>query len=79
MRRLKPATELWKIQPQWVVTPRKQTINSHRKRKTSQKRIKSGNGVIKEYIKGKRKSFFSSPNKLPAGDYDYLFFCCKWT
>jgi hypothetical protein len=25
MRRLKPATGLWKIQPQWVVTPRKQT------------------------------------------------------
>jgi hypothetical protein len=24
-RRLKPATELWKIQPQWVVTPEKQT------------------------------------------------------
>ena len=23
-RRLKPATGLWKIQPQWVVTPRKQ-------------------------------------------------------
>jgi hypothetical protein len=28
MRRLKPATELWKIQPQWVVTPGKQTNNS---------------------------------------------------
>jgi hypothetical protein len=25
-RRLKPATGLWKIQPQWVVTPGKQTI-----------------------------------------------------
>jgi len=25
MRRLKPATGMWKIQPQWVVTPRKQT------------------------------------------------------
>jgi hypothetical protein len=25
MRRLKPATGLWKIQPQWVVTPGKQT------------------------------------------------------
>jgi hypothetical protein len=25
MRRLKPATGLWKIQPQCVVTPRKQT------------------------------------------------------
>jgi hypothetical protein len=24
--RLKPATGLWKIQPQWVVTPGKQTI-----------------------------------------------------
>jgi hypothetical protein len=24
-RRLKPATGLWKIQPQWVVTPEKQT------------------------------------------------------
>jgi hypothetical protein len=24
-RRLKPATGLWKIQPKWVVTPRKQT------------------------------------------------------
>jgi hypothetical protein len=24
-RGLKPATGLWKIQPQWVVTPRKQT------------------------------------------------------
>jgi hypothetical protein len=24
-RRLKPDTGLWKIQPQWVVTPRKQT------------------------------------------------------
>ena len=28
MRRLKPATGLWKIQPQWVVTPGKQT-NKH--------------------------------------------------
>ena len=28
MRRLKPATGLWKIQPQWVVRPRKQTNNS---------------------------------------------------
>jgi hypothetical protein len=27
-RRLKPATGLWKIQPQWVVTPGKQT-NKH--------------------------------------------------
>jgi hypothetical protein len=26
--RLKPATGLWKIQPQWVVTPRKQTTNN---------------------------------------------------
>jgi hypothetical protein len=26
-RRLKPATGLWKIQPQWVVTPGKQTTN----------------------------------------------------
>jgi hypothetical protein len=26
-RRLKPATGLWKIQPQWVVTPGKQTNN----------------------------------------------------
>jgi hypothetical protein len=25
MRKLKPATGLWKIQPQWVVTPGKQT------------------------------------------------------
>jgi hypothetical protein len=28
-RRLKPATGLWKIQPQWVVTPGKQTTNSN--------------------------------------------------
>jgi hypothetical protein len=28
-RRLKPATGLWKIQPQWIVTPRKQTNNKH--------------------------------------------------
>ena len=27
-RRLKPATGLWKIQPQWVVTPGKQTTNN---------------------------------------------------
>jgi hypothetical protein len=27
MRRLNPATGLWKIQPQWVVTPGKQTNN----------------------------------------------------
>jgi hypothetical protein len=27
MRRLKPATGLRKIQPQWIVTPRKQTTN----------------------------------------------------
>ena len=27
MRRLKPATGLYKIQPQWVVTPGKQTTN----------------------------------------------------
>jgi hypothetical protein len=26
-RRLKPTTGLWKINPQWVVTPRKQTNN----------------------------------------------------
>jgi hypothetical protein len=26
-RRLRPATLLWKIQPQWVLTPRKQTNN----------------------------------------------------
>jgi hypothetical protein len=26
-RRLKPTTGLWKIQPQWVVTPEKQTTN----------------------------------------------------
>jgi hypothetical protein len=26
-RRLKPTTRLWKIQPQWVVTPGKQTNN----------------------------------------------------
>jgi hypothetical protein len=30
MRRLKPATALWKIQPQWVVTPGKQTTSSIR-------------------------------------------------
>jgi hypothetical protein len=29
-RRLKPATKLWKIQPQWVVTPGKQTNNNAR-------------------------------------------------
>jgi len=28
MRRLKLATWLWKIQPQWVVTPGKQTTNN---------------------------------------------------
>jgi hypothetical protein len=28
-RRLKPVTGLWKIQPQWVVTPGKQTTNIH--------------------------------------------------
>jgi hypothetical protein len=27
-RRLKPATGLWKIQPQWVVTPGKQTTKT---------------------------------------------------
>jgi hypothetical protein len=30
MRRLKPATGLWKIQPQWVVTPGKQRNNNKR-------------------------------------------------
>jgi hypothetical protein len=30
MRRLKPATGLWKIQPHWVVTPRKQTSNKQK-------------------------------------------------
>jgi len=30
MRRLKTATRLWKIQPQWVVTPGKQTTNHFR-------------------------------------------------
>jgi hypothetical protein len=30
MTRLKPATGLWKIQPQWVVTPGKQTTNVFR-------------------------------------------------
>jgi hypothetical protein len=29
-RRLKPATGLWKIQPQWVVTSRKQTNKQHK-------------------------------------------------
>ena len=28
-RRLKPATGLWKIQPQWIVTPRKQTATTN--------------------------------------------------
>jgi hypothetical protein len=28
-RRLKPATGLWKIQPQWVVTPRKQQTSGN--------------------------------------------------
>jgi hypothetical protein len=27
-RRLKPATELWKIQPQWAVTPGKLTTTT---------------------------------------------------
>jgi hypothetical protein len=27
-KRLKPVTGLWKIQPQWVVTPRKQTTDT---------------------------------------------------
>jgi hypothetical protein len=36
-RRLKSATGLWKIQPQWVVTPRKQTTDS---------RIQPGDGLI---------------------------------
>jgi hypothetical protein len=31
MRRLKPVTGLWKIQPQWVVTPGKQTNNKQTK------------------------------------------------
>jgi hypothetical protein len=31
-RRLKPATGLWKIQPQWVVTPGKQTNKQQYKR-----------------------------------------------
>jgi hypothetical protein len=34
-RRLKPATGLWKIQPQWVVTPRKQTVVLIRRRSYS--------------------------------------------
>jgi hypothetical protein len=33
MRRLKPATGLWKIQPQWVVMPRKQTGDSYTAKK----------------------------------------------
>jgi hypothetical protein len=28
-RRLKPATGLWKIQPKWAVTPRKQTTTNN--------------------------------------------------
>jgi hypothetical protein len=34
-RRLKPATGLWKIQPQWVVTPGKQTNQRIRIRRES--------------------------------------------
>jgi hypothetical protein len=38
-RKLKPTTGLWKIKPQWVVTPRKQTNNNN-------KSYKNGKGVV---------------------------------
>jgi hypothetical protein len=37
-KRLKPATGLWKIQPQWVVTPGKQTKKVKVKVKESRNR-----------------------------------------
>jgi hypothetical protein len=36
-RRLKPATGLWKIQPQWVVTPGKQINNKNKPNKQTKK------------------------------------------
>jgi hypothetical protein len=46
--RLKPATGLWKIQPQWVVTPGKQTNN-----------INEGVGRICSAHVGDKKCIFS--------------------
>src|SRR5215469_14965886 len=40
MRRLKPATGLWKIQPQRIVTPRKQTNKQNCSNKENSCRIK---------------------------------------
>jgi hypothetical protein len=37
-RRLKPATGLWKIQPQWVVTPGKQTTTTTTTTRSIEKR-----------------------------------------
>jgi hypothetical protein len=37
-RRLKPAAGLWKIQPQWLVTPGKQTTNKLTERRQNGKK-----------------------------------------
>jgi hypothetical protein len=43
-RRLKPATGLWKIQPQWVVTPGKQTNTDHSQTGSNQIHYTQTNG-----------------------------------
>jgi hypothetical protein len=60
-RRLKPATGLWKIQPQWVVTPGKQ------KKKTNRKLL-NRNSEIMTRIMAKRSEI-----RYPARARDFTF------
>jgi hypothetical protein len=50
-RRLKPATGLWKIQPQWVVTPGKQTNKQTYHLPTSIKNIANETKEFKKTLK----------------------------
>ena len=61
-RRLKPATGLWKIQPQWVVTPRKQQLFTHlRNRKSLRGRKIFLNSFV---IPGKQTKACKLPRRL---------------
>ena len=71
-RRLKPATGLWKIQPQWVVTPGKQTIRPLRILKRTSKREIEILKVIRAALS--RFNFMSSKRTswIPLRLFKYL-------
>jgi hypothetical protein len=67
-RRLKPATELWKIQPEWVVTAGKQT-NKQANKQTSEL-------ITNIYTRGHMKLF--GGNCLLMGPYQRKASDCNW-